>query len=642
MDYIKKSTDSGSFSLQRIALFLILSLLAVAGNYLNITLFFGVNFIFGSIAALVAVRILGVTGGTIIAAIGGGFTYILWGHPYAAIIFTIEALVTGILVKRLPTQLQHLALANLIYWVIIGAPLVLLFYGNVMGMALTQAGFIAIKQPVNGVLNALLSGSLIIAMDYFFRKQRIAIGGVLFNSMATSMFITAIVLTTIYTKPMKSNAEVALEREMMTIARMAPQIDDIGNFPLRTGMTVQLTADRIDDLIPITGALQARLSDVKGPAMKRWKSAEYIVQTPLTTPHNNATTVVVRQIAANTIDNLHELYIRAFAILAIISLCAIVGAFLVTRWLVEPLHELAAVSRSLPERIRAGEQPKVPNSSLLEAGQFATVFRQMADSLRDGFQEIKDTNNSLEKRVELRTAELQIAMERAEIASEAKSDFIASVSHELRTPLTAILGTLKLIKGGVAGELTQKADSLITTAVRNGDRLLTLVNDVLDFSKLEAGKMSIVQEPVKVGTIIKSVADATNQLIKNKGLKLVIEVNEEQEIYAESKRVEQIFINLLGNAIKFTEAGTITIKAGAIDGFMEFKVSDTGCGIPEDKLATIFNSFNQADSSSTRKAGGTGIGLTIAERFVELHGGKISVESEPEKGSTFCFTIPIA
>jgi signal transduction histidine kinase len=629
------------FSLPKLLFFLLLSVLAVAGNYFNIALFFGVNFIFGSIAALVAIRLLGIVPGIITAFIGGGFTYLLWGHPYAAIIFTAEALFVGILMKRLPNNFRLLALADMIYWIFLGAPLVFVFYSHIMGMDFAQASLIALKQPVNGIMNALFAAIVVIVVDFFRRKKRIPIGTVLFNAVAVGMFLTAITLTAIYTGPMKGNAEEAVEGEILSLAKIASEID--GSHPISTKPDVEISFSKgpMENLFPVSGSLEAYLPLKKGPAMKLWKQADYIVQLPLEKPRDGFTTVIVKKSAASLINKLHQTYIHAFVILSVISLLAILCSVALTRWLVHPLQILADHSQNLPDRIKQGKPPQIPDSALLEADQFAEVFRDMAKRLGLSFGEITAAKENLEKRIEERTHGLKIAMEKAQVANHAKTDFIANVSHELRTPLTAILGSLKLIQGGVTGEVPKKMGALLGTAVRNGDRLLTLVNDVLDFSKLESGKMQITPEPAKTGDIIKSVVESTQSLISGKGLLLKQEGESELTVLAEAKRVEQIFINIIGNAVKFTESGEIVIKTKAVDGFAEFSVSDTGCGIPKDKQKSIFDSFSQADSSTTRKAGGTGLGLAISERFVKLHGGRIWVESTVDKGSIFSFTIPL-
>lgn len=633
--------DARDLTGRNVMTFLLLAALAVGGNLFKVSLFFGVDFLFGSIAALVAVQILGLWSGVAIGLIGGGVTFFLWGHPYAMLIFTLEALCVGLLMKRLPDNLKYLALSDMIYWMVLGGPLVKFFYGHVMGMALPQAGMIALKQPVNGVLNALLAAVVVIVIGYFRRSRRISIGNVIFNALAGTMFITAVVLTSIYAGPMKKNAEVGLEQQLVTIAQFAVS----GNERIQDHLPTDVRVKKVDavpeNLLPVTGQLQVHLPPAKGPLMKRWRRAEYVVRLPLDETVGSTGWVVVTKSAVAVIDALHTTSIRAFALLAAFAVVALIGALTVTRLLIHPLQNLVGQSNNLPDRIAADRHVEVSGSFLAETDQLAVAFRGMAQRLRQSFGEVKQANEMLEKRVEERTVEFLRAKEAAEAASRAKSDFISSVSHELRTPLTAILGALKLVRGGVAGALPEKASSLVETSIRNGDRLLTLVNDVLDFSKFESGKMMLKKEPTDVTDLIGRVMESTQGLAGEKGLSLTHEIPPEIVIRADAQRIEQVFINLIGNAVKFTDAGSVQVSARALDREIEFCVADTGCGIHPDQLDDIFDAFTQVDASITRKTGGTGLGLAISKQIVELHGGRIWVESEPEAGSRFLWTIPL-
>ncbi|MEG3638300.1 sensor histidine kinase [Magnetococcus sp. PR-3] len=230
----------------------------------------------------------------------------------------------------------------------------------------------------------------------------------------------------------------------------------------------------------------------------------------------------------------------------------------------------------------------------------------------------------------------------AEQANQTKDQFLATMSHELRTPLTSVLGSLKLVHGGVAGKLPDKATKLIATAVRNGDRLLSLVNDLLDFSKIKAGKMEMSLQVVESRHLVEKAFEAIQSQAEDKGLKLIDKQEQPCLIQADPQRIEQVLINLMGNAIKFTEQGSITLSIQQKQDYAQFCVSDSGCGIPEDQVQQVFRLFSQLDNSSTRKTKGTGLGLAICESFVQMHGGKIWVQSHVGQGSSFFFTIPLA
>jgi PAS domain S-box-containing protein len=227
-----------------------------------------------------------------------------------------------------------------------------------------------------------------------------------------------------------------------------------------------------------------------------------------------------------------------------------------------------------------------------------------------------------------------------------KSSFLANMSHELRTPLNSILGFTDVIMEGLDGPLTEHMDNDLRLIQKNGQHLLHLINDVLDMAKIEAGRMNLSPENFKAFEVMEEVTNITSTLASEKNLALFIEETSEQnvEIYADRTRLRQVMINLVNNAIKFTEAGKISLKVVSMPGArVLITVQDTGIGIAPDKLDAIFLEFTQVDASSTRKAGGTGLGLPISRRLVEMHGGRLWAESTgiPGEGSTFFVELPI-
>ncbi|MGH7369815.1 MAG: ATP-binding protein, partial [Candidatus Methylomirabilaceae bacterium] len=251
--------------------------------------------------------------------------------------------------------------------------------------------------------------------------------------------------------------------------------------------------------------------------------------------------------------------------------------------------------------------------------------------------------------------EVEEANRRLARASRHKSEFLANMSHELRTPLNAILGFAELIMDGVYGEVPGELVEPITDIHTNGRHLLKLINDVLDLSKIEAGRMRLSLSEYSVQELIDSVISATRSLAAEKQLELISHVQVGLlQAFGDSQRITQVLMNLVGNAIKFTsEGGSVTITARCMRGtergvrqvaepgdMIEVAVADTGIGIPAEELESIFSEFRQIDSSITREHEGSGLGLTIAKRFVELHGGAIWAQSEVGKGSIFRFTVP--
>jgi signal transduction histidine kinase len=229
-----------------------------------------------------------------------------------------------------------------------------------------------------------------------------------------------------------------------------------------------------------------------------------------------------------------------------------------------------------------------------------------------------------------------------ELESRHKSQFLANMSHELRTPLNAILGYTELILDSIYGETPQKMRSVLERVQINGRHLLGLINDVLDLSKIEAGQLKLALTDYSLEEVVRTVFTGVEALAASKGLAFKTEISPNlPRGHGDERRIAQVLLNLAGNAIKFTDAGEVTINASAQDGAFTIAVRDTGPGIEEADQARIFGEFQQVDGSSTRTKGGSGLGLSIAKRIVELHGGRIWVESTPGAGSTFSFSLPI-
>ncbi|MCI0372512.1 MAG: ATP-binding protein [candidate division NC10 bacterium] len=229
-----------------------------------------------------------------------------------------------------------------------------------------------------------------------------------------------------------------------------------------------------------------------------------------------------------------------------------------------------------------------------------------------------------------------------EIASKHKSQFLANMSHELRTPLNAILGYTELILDSIYGEVPAKVRAVLERLEKSGRHLLGLINDVLDLSKIEAGQLTLSLSDYSLKQVVQTVVTAVEALAAEKHLALkAILPPDLPPGRGDERRLTQVLLNLVGNAIKFTDTGEVRVEVRAADGTFRVAVADTGPGIAPADQAKIFEEFQQADTSSTRKKGGTGLGLSIAKQIIELHGGRIGVESHLGQGSTFWFTVPI-
>ena len=238
--------------------------------------------------------------------------------------------------------------------------------------------------------------------------------------------------------------------------------------------------------------------------------------------------------------------------------------------------------------------------------------------------------------------EVQDKSRQLEVASQHKSQFLANMSHELRTPLNAILGYTELMADGAYGEPSERMMGVLKRLESNGKHLLGLINDVLDLSKIEAGQLVLDLADYSLKDVILTVYSAVEPLATNKKLKFTTEVKPDlPRGRGDERRLAQVLLNLVGNAIKFTDVGEVAIEASVTDGAFNIAVRDSGPGISAADQDKLFQEFQQADNSITKKKGGTGLGLAITKRIIELHGGKIWVDSTVNHGSTFAFTLPV-
>jgi two-component system sensor histidine kinase ChiS len=327
------------------------------------------------------------------------------------------------------------------------------------------------------------------------------------------------------------------------------------------------------------------------------------------------------------------------ALSVVALLVAILFSLQTSRWIVNPILRLNNAAKNLAD----GEwEQKLPVSRSDELGELAKSFNKMAEELKASFMTLESKNEQLQRLDQL------------------KDEFLANTSHELRTPLNGMIGIAESMIDGATGELSELQKQNLLLVAQSGHRLANLVNDILDFSKLQHNSIELQLKPVGLRAIAEVVLTLSQSLIKGKNLRLINRIPQEfPAAFADENRLQQILYNLVGNGIKFSESGTVEVSAALqttnhrslseAEGQpttnhqqIMITVADTGIGIPEHHLDRIFESFEQGDGSTAREYGGTGLGLAVTKQLVELHGGKIWVESTVGKGSRFTFTLAIA
>ncbi len=324
---------------------------------------------------------------------------------------------------------------------------------------------------------------------------------------------------------------------------------------------------------------------------------------------------------------------RTTILLCLIALAIAIGIAILTASLIaRPIHQLNRASQA----IASGQlKQKIKVKGINELEKLANSFNSMARQLQQSFDTLEKQNEELKHFDQL------------------KDEFLANTSHELRTPLNGIIGIAESLIDGATGELPTSTQVNLQLITSSGRRLASLVNDILDFSKLRHKNVELQLKPIDLRSVTHVVLTLSQPLAKHKNLQLLNGISEDfPPAEADENRLQQILHNLVGNAIKFTPSGTVEVSAKVIvygnepskikNEQIAITVSDTGIGIPEDKFDRIFESFEQVEGSSHREYGGTGLGLAVTKKLVELHGGKISVQSKQEEGSQFTFTLPIS
>jgi signal transduction histidine kinase len=385
------------------------------------------------------------------------------------------------------------------------------------------------------------------------------------------------------------------------------------------------------------------------------------IDNPLLSANKIKWMVLVSQDAAEVFKPLNELIAQMWILIGVIIVLIIPIGYLFGNVFVKPIHELHVATEEI---IKGNWDYKIDIRTGDEIEQFANTFKGMISVIKNRQQELlraktalENLASDLEKRVEERTRDLTRAQEatlniledlaesksKLEEALKIKSEFTSVVSHELRTPLTAIKEGIGIVSDGTAGTLTKEQKGFLDIAKRNVDRLARLINDILDFQKLEAGVIAFDIRENSINDAVREAQKTMSALAGEKKLKFTVDLDERLPKFKfDRDKIIQVLYNLLNNAIKFTEAGAIAVKTRHEGNMAHVSVEDTGRGIKEEDLPRLFQKFSQLENGLERKTGGSGLGLAISKEIIERHKGKIWAESKPGTGSVFNFILPIA
>jgi len=361
--------------------------------------------------------------------------------------------------------------------------------------------------------------------------------------------------------------------------------------------------------------------------MQRWQHSQYLTKDRIGTA--SSWSIVLQAPIAPYQDALNSRYQSMLLVMLLVIIGTILLSATLSRRMLASLTQLTVVAENLPDKVTRQEELDWPTSRINEIDTLINCFRITSTHLGESFTRIQEAN-----------IELVAAKQEAEAASRTKSEFLANISHDLRTPLNGILGYAQIL--GRDAALDARTREAVSIIEKSGNHLLNLINDILDVSRIEAQKLVLQPEPFRLSSFLDDVTDIVTLQARQKGLQIHTEFDPDlpTAVVGDQKRLRQILLNLLNNAVKFTESGDVWFRAGTSGDRLAFEVEDTGPGIPRDQLGEIFSPFKQL-SKHIQSEEGTGLGLAIVKRLVEMMDGEVGVESTPGEGSRFSFTVAL-
>ena len=360
---------------------------------------------------------------------------------------------------------------------------------------------------------------------------------------------------------------------------------------------------------------------------KRWEYTEFSVRDRLAMA--TSWTISLHAAIAPYQSSLNERYRSVFVVMIIVIVFTTLLSAIVSRKMLQSLTDLTEVAEDLPDKVVRREETRWPVSRIAEIQTLIHCFRLTSEHLAESFTRLQETNT-----------ELTTANEEAELANRTKSEFLANISHDLRTPLNGILGFAQILSRDTS--LDEQTLSAVEIIRKSGNHLLNLINDILDVSRIEADKLHLDREPFFLGSFLDDIADIVSLQSRQKGLQLVVDFDSELPtvVLGDEKRLRQVLLNLLNNAVKFTDTGEVVFQARATEGRLIALVRDTGIGIPEDELEAIFSPFKQL-TKHIQSEEGTGLGLAIVSRLAKMMDGTVTVSSTAGEGSVFTLNVAL-